>query len=450
MEIFQTIWNALISENAMLTKIICGPLMFLETYLSMLLFITILKINCENKQKIIYTVIVSVIGLFTIFFVPTPYNTFINVIICPILIMLIFNVSIFKAIFAEIIPYILFITIGSLLINIYLELCNISAASSLTIPIYKFCYSLILYLFVYIIYLLLHHFHINITLLTNIKRENHKIFLINFSLGIIAITIQSYLATILADSLTLKNSILSVLVLLIYFIFSLYSLARTAKLDKTTQDLEQEKSYNRALNILYDDIRGFKHDFNNTVQSIGGYISSDNIEGLKTYYQDLLIDCQKANNLSVLNPEIINNPAIYCLLTSKYNKADELGIKSDLEVLLDLSTINMRPYELSKVLGILLDNAIEASKQTKEKQINVTFKKDIKANRQLIIIENSYSNKDVNTEKIFEKGYTSKLEDDKNHGLGLWEVRQILKKNINLNLYTSKNDTYFSQQLEIY
>ncbi|MCI8431493.1 MAG: GHKL domain-containing protein [Lachnospiraceae bacterium] len=36
------------------------------------------------------------------------------------------------------------------------------------------------------------------------------------------------------------------------------------------------------------------------------------------------------------------------------------------------------------------------------------------------------------------------------HGLGLWEVRKIIKKNSNANLYTSKTDKLFSQQIELY
>ena len=66
---------------------------------------------------------------------------------------------------------------------------------------------------------------------------------------------------------------------------------------------------------------------------------------------------------------------------------------------------------------------------------------------QLLIIENTYTNKDVNTDKIFEKGYSTKKG---NTGLGLWEVRQILKKNNNLNLFTTKNDEFFTQQFEIF
>ena len=68
-------------------------------------------------------------------------------------------------------------------------------------------------------------------------------------------------------------------------------------------------------------------------------------------------------------------------------------------------------------------------------------------NRQVVIIENTYSNKDVNIDIIFEKGYTTKKG---NTGLGLWKVREILKRNENLNLYTTKNDKYFSQQFEMY
>lgn len=243
----------------------------------------------------------------------------------------------------------------------------------------------------------------------------------------------------------------SLFALLLYFFISIYSLFRTNKLEITTEDLEEERLYNKTLTILYDNIRVFKHDFNNIVQSIGGYISTNNMEGLKDYYSGLMDDCKKVNNLAVLNPELINNPAVYSLLTSKFHKAEELNIKMNFEVFLDLKTLNIKTYDLTRMLGILLDNAIEASSKCEEKIINITIRKDNKANRQLFVIENTYSNKDINIDRIFEKGYTSKTEkDNKNHGLGLWEVRKILSKNNNLNLFTIKNKELFKQQLEIY
>lgn len=138
---------------------------------------------------------------------------------------------------------------------------------------------------------------------------------------------------------------------------------------------------------------------------------------------------------------------IYNLLTSKYHEAEAKDIKVNMTFLLDLNTLKMKIYEFARILGILLDNAIEASSECDEKIINITFRNDSKNNRQLITIENTYQNKDIDTEKIFEKGVSEK----ENHtGLGLWEVRKIIKKNNNANLFTSKTDKFFSQQLELY
>ena len=182
-----------------------------------------------------------------------------------------------------------------------------------------------------------------------------------------------------------------------------------------------------------------------------GYVTTEDIKGLKKYYSQLLEDCQRENNLTTLNPSIINNPAIYSLLASKYYLASEQGITINLEVFIDLNEINMKIYEFTRVLGILLDNAIEASSQCNEKIINIYFRNNEKKNMQEIIIQNTYNNKDINIDEIFQKGYTSKTSENENsHGLGLWEIRQILKKRNNLNLYTTKSEKYFTQQLEVY
>ena len=149
----------------------------------------------------------------------------------------------------------------------------------------------------------------------------------------------------------------------------------------------------------------------------------------------------------ISDPEVINNPAIYSLLTSKYHYSEEKGIGFNVDVFMDLRTLNMKEYEFTRILGILLDNAIEAANECDKKTINVCMRLDAKANRQLLIIENTYANKDVDTEKIYEKAYSTKPH---NTGLGLWEVRKILSKNNNLNLYTTKDDKFFRQQLEIY
>ena len=135
------------------------------------------------------------------------------------------------------------------------------------------------------------------------------------------------------------------------------------------------------------------------------------------------------------------------MINSKYYQAQEDGIEVSMSFFLDLDKLNMNIYEFSKILGILLDNAIEAATECDDKIINVTFRKNLSNDMILVIIQNTYKNKDVNTEEIYQKGISSK----ENHsGLGLWKVRQILMHNNNLNLFTTKNDDFFTQQFEIY
>lgn len=452
MEILQTIWTALTTENQKLTLILCSPLTFVEVYVSTLLFTQILNIDIINNKKLTYVLSFSIIALTTMFIIPTPYNTFINLIACPLLIYFIFKTSLLKSILSEIIPYIIFVILGSIVVNLCNIITKIPTNIFSCIPIYKFSCSLILYICAYFIYLYFKKYNINISVIDKFNKKNNAVLITNLFVGILAVCVQSYLSTFYTDYLPFYITLLSVFVLLIYFFISIYGLSRTSKLEDTIQSLEEERLYNKTLNILYDNIRGFKHDFGNIVQSIGGYVSTNNMDGLKEYYNDLMKDCRKSNNLSILNPELLQNPAVYSLITSKYHKADDMGISMEIEVFSDLANVNMKTYELTRVFGILLDNAIEASNKCNDvKKINLTIRKELKLNRQLITISNTYTNKDVNTDKIFEKGYSSKNDSDgKSHGLGLWEVRKVLSKNNNLNLFTTKSSEFFTQQLEIY
>ena len=451
MEILQTIWNVLTTENERLTNIIVSPLVFIESYLYFIIFTKILHINFSNKQKYLYIILLSVLGTINIFIFPSPYYTFVNILLCPALSFFVLKLNVLKACLTEITIYIISLIIGTPTIIIMTLILKTNSLSIATIPIYKILFLLVFYLLLYLFYMFLPKITKIFQFFHKFKITNNNLFIFNFILGTLSIGIQFYIEFVYINHIPMFLILVSIFILLCYFITSIYSLLRTNKLEVTTQNLEQEKLYNQTLTLLYDNIRGFKHDFNNIVQGIGGYISTNNMEDLKEYYSEVLEDCQRVNNLSLLSPEIINNPAIYSLLTAKYHEALESEIKMNLEIFMDLSTINMKIYELTKILGILIDNAIEAAKQCEEKEITITIRKDNKKNKQLFIIENTYANKDVNINEIFEKGKTSKVnENAKNHGLGLWEVRQIVKKNKNLDLYTTKSEKYFKQQFEIY
>ncbi len=452
MEIFQTIWNALISENKFFIKLNAIPCIIIEIYLYMLLVLTLLKIESTKKQQIIFVVVFSIISIFNTFFGIAPYNNLVNVLAMPVLVLLIFKTSVLKAVLSQVIIFIIVVLVSTISITIYSTILQVPSSTSLTVPIHKICISLLLYLSLYTICKLCKKFNINISLLDKLKKRITFLLVLNFVIGTIAIGTEYYLLFKYIDLIPNALVFFSLFVLSLYFGISLYSLLRTNKLEITAQSLEEQKMYNKTLNTLYDNIRGFKHDFNNIVQAIGGYLSADNLEGLRAYYKDLLEECQINNNLAVLNPELINNPAIYSLLADKYYKAEKASIKLNLEVMADLSNLNIKVYELSRILGVLLDNSLEAAAKCENKLVNVIFRNDKKHNKVLIIIQNTYINKDINIDRIFEKGYSSKKDDTSNqkHGLGLWEIKKYLEKNTNLDLYTTKNDEFFTQQFEIY
>ena len=447
MEILNNIWMSVSTPNETLINIIAVPATIVENFLVILLFELILKVTLNIKQKIIYVFLTSIVSLLSMKFIPTPFNIIVNYFLFIIIAFFTLKFPFLRSTLIIILSVLIFNIIGALLLNPYLTILNISSNQLSSIPIYRFCYSVIMYLLVFTIFILIKNRNFKINLLDYIDKKTKTIIAMNIILGIITLIIQSFIAVYYIDILPIIITFLSFLSLVSYFIISIYSITRSFKLTLTTRELQSAKEYNNTLRILHDNVRGFKHDFDNIVTTIGGYIKTNDMEGLKKYYVQLEDDCQRVNNLYILNPEVVNNDGIYNLLTKKYYEADSKDIKVNITFLLDLSTLHMKIYEFARILGILLDNAIEASSECEEKIINLSFRNDIKNSRQLIIVENTYKDKSIDTEKIFEKGISGK----ENHtGLGLWEVRKLVKKNNNINLFTSKNDKFFSQQLEIY
>lgn len=441
------IWTALSTENPKLVTIILHIAMFIETYLSLNLFLSVLNISSTRKQRILYVIIVSMEGTLSSLFIPSPFNFIINYITVFFIILLTFKLRPFKVIISMILPLIIFALIGTLIINPYMTILNITYEQTEIIPIYRLGYLAIMYTIVSLIIGLIKCKNFKITILEELDKKTKIIIMSNFILGLIVLCIQLFINFYYINEFPLIITFLNFISLLAYFFISTYSLTRVTKLYKTQKQLENSEAYNKSLSILHDNIRCFKHDFDNIVATIGGYVKTDDMEGLKKYYYQLEDDCQRVNNIATLSPEIINNPGVYSILSSKYHKADEKNIKINLEFFLDLNTLNMKIYEFTRMFGILLDNAIEATSECEEKLINIKFRNEPNKNRQLVIVENTFNDKNLNIDDIFQKGVSGK----ENHtGLGLWEVRKILKKNNNLNLYTKKDNNLFIQQLEIY
>lgn len=450
MQFLNNIWIALNSQNEMLVTLLALPLFPIENFLLMSLFLTILNVNANTKQKLIYILILTIVNLLNLRIIPSPFNVIINYICVFLSVKFIFKLNILKSFIALIVSSFIFGLLNVLLQNPYLTILQISPEEFMNTPIYRLPYLLLLYFIVFIMYLFLKkfkRFKFSLDLFDNLDKKTLIILYINLLVGFVTLCIQLIITDFYIDIVPIIMTLLNFILLVSFFALTIYSISRMIKLSVTTKNLENAEEYNKSLEILYDQVKGFKHDFNNIMSTLGGYIDNNDMTGLKTYFSEVKRDCKITNDISLLNPRIINNPGIYSLLNNKYFKATKLGINMNIEFFLDLNDLNVNIYKFSRALGILLDNALEAASQCDEKIVRVIFRREDNNNRDVIIIKNTYSNKDVNTEEIFKKGVSGK----ENHsGIGLWEVRNYIKKSQNLNLFTSKNSKYFSQQLEIY
>lgn len=310
MELLNNIWNAISTPNQGLINIIMLIGCLVEIILSFLLFSELLGINSTRKQKITYICISTIESFIFMRFIPSPFNSFANLIFIFFLVLILFKQTVVKSLIAVLCPMIIFALTGSLIQNPYLTIFKLTFEQANLIPIYRIGYLTIIYSIVLLIIFILKHTisYIRLIILDNINKKNKFIIFANLIFGILVLIIQAFISVYYIDILPMFITFFSFLSLLAYFAISIYSLTRVMKLTITTQKLESAEEYNKTLHILHDSVRGFKHDFDNIVTTIGGYVKTNDMDGLKKYYIQLEDDCQKVNNLYLLNPEIINNP----------------------------------------------------------------------------------------------------------------------------------------------
>ena len=240
---------------------------------------------------------------------------------------------------------------------------------------------------------------------------------------------------------------------LFLFILSIFNLALIIKNLKLNNQLKvsNEKlcsleNSNQIVSILNDNIRGFKHDFNNIVQTLGGYICLNDVEGLRKYYKSLTTDFYSIKNMNLINLKDINNSALFSLISNKICMANEHSVEMNVVSFADLKKIDVNMFEYCRILGIIIDNAIEAAENCNKKLVNIKFYEDDSGCFIHCLVENTYIDKKINLKTIYKKNYSTKSNTG-NRGLGLWNVRMILNVNQNIKLITQKDDVFFKQTL---
>ena len=141
MNIFQTIWNAISTPNETLINISGLFLCFIEAYVNMSLFTTLLNIKSNRKTKLIYILSISIVAFLIRIFLPDPYGTIINMVYGILLIKFVFKTNFFKSIFAEFIPIFIMSVLELFLLKFYLKIFNIPYDYVMTIPLHRVCFA---------------------------------------------------------------------------------------------------------------------------------------------------------------------------------------------------------------------------------------------------------------------------------------------------------------------
>lgn len=270
-------------------------------------------------------------------------------------------------------------------------------------------------------------------------------------IGLAANTVVTLLF-ILPNMLFVQNSMvhipteylfLNFLCVSLLLILNIYNSTQSGELEILRRETEFQKMYIQTLNDAIDTMRGFKHDHNNMVNAMGGYLALEDYKGLKEYYKQLQNECHTVNSLTTLNENVKADPALYGLLLSKISYAETRNITFYITLLSNLQGVSMRSYDMCKVLGILLDNALEAADTSDKKRVELCVRE--KHEGVQVEIFNSIA-APVDIDKIFISGYSTKAG---HSGFGLWEVKKIIKKYKECSITTTTTDMEFIQQVYI-
>lgn len=229
------------------------------------------------------------------------------------------------------------------------------------------------------------------------------------------------------------------------FVYVIYNkFQRQAMEDKYNESMEYVLRYEKIINE-----QGKKnHEYNNQLMVIKGYIN--NPERLSEYLDEVIGEHKTGQNYTVKQLGFLPDGGVKGLLYHKLSKMEDNNIKYYLYVDQnlkdkDIENFDLKTYrDLTKLLGVFLDNAIDAALKSEEKEIEVELKD--KDDCLLLTISNTYDkNTDIN--KVGKSGFTTK---GVGHGFGLSIVKDIAKTNSEIETFSSKESDKFIQTAMIY
>ena len=249
---------------------------------------------------------------------------------------------------------------------------------------------------------------------------------------------------------SVRNNLAMFLIYLVLLVTSMFVVLYVAfkqyKMKQREQEMQNFESYVASLEQINRDMRKFKHDYVNILSSMRAFIDDKNYAGLHTYFYDHIL---KANHQEQLNQQAmmtLNNLKINSLkglLTTKILQAQSHQVPFYVEIVEEITEISVDPIVLNRMVGILLDNAIEAAQEIENGEVRVAF---IRMNEAILLVVSNTFDEELNIKvhEIYKEGFSTKGE---NRGLGLANLRQMKNDLQNVSLNTKISAPYFIQEI---
>lgn len=228
-----------------------------------------------------------------------------------------------------------------------------------------------------------------------------------------------------------------------------FSIIRQIQYKRNMQEIENYYKYTLQIEKINHEMRKFRHDYVNILSTLSDFIREEDMEGLRDYFHSEILpmqDSMQMNAIKINGIENLHVREIKGLLTTKILQAQEKNIRISIEVPESIEKIDMPIINLSRVIGILLDNAIEASEKINEEPlIRIAFIKNEDTSVTFIVM-NKCEPDMPKVHTLFQENFSTK---GKNRGLGLSTLKELTDSTTNVLLDTTIDNNYFIQKVEI-